>query len=281
MLATHIRDTLTISPFATSLTVSKMPGNFFSITLSDLFEAKAIYNFIQWKFPNKEIVVLTEAECKSCTDVSEQFIELWSKNKKNKPTQKYFISQQVTSLSLTDITKNNNDNQIFLVANNAHNSAVLMARITELSHNKSIFIGGDGWGSWEDTEVGKLGNTENYLAYNVVPWGLEACDNDIRLFQEQYRQLFNTKANNKLTFIAYQTAMSIVSSYEKYGKNLTGSTKTKLLSGYKKALSKNKYWYKPTDYLAYKIYNNNHSVYALVNPSTNRLLNYNCLKNEK
>lgn len=42
MLPLYIKDVLTVSPFATSPAVSKMPRNFFSVTLSDSFEARAM-----------------------------------------------------------------------------------------------------------------------------------------------------------------------------------------------------------------------------------------------
>jgi len=276
MLPLYVKDVLTVSPFATSLAVSKMPKNFFSVTLSDAFEAKAIYNFINWKFPEKDVIVLTEADCKSCKDVSEEFIKIWLKNKHVKPYQQYYLSQQASTLKMGDTIKNNNGRKIIIIPNNAHDSAVLMARISQLSSNETIFIGGDGWGSWKDTEVGKLGNLVNYSAYHIVPWGLEACTKDVKNFKESYEKKFNEKPKNKLSYIVYQTTMSIISSYVQYGSTLNGTTKDNLLQGYKLSLTKNKYWHNPVDYLVYKIHSNQHSNYALVNPITNHSYIYNC-----
>lgn len=104
MLSPYIKDMLTISPFATSLAVSKMPKNFFSVTLPDSFEARAMYNFVKWKFPKKDVIVLTEADCKSCNDVSEEFIKIWLQNKNEKPYQQYYISQQAATLKIDILT---------------------------------------------------------------------------------------------------------------------------------------------------------------------------------
>lgn len=276
MLAPYIRNILTISPFATSLAVNKMPNNFFSLTLSDTFEAKAIYNFITWKFPKKDVIVLTEADCKSCNDVSEEFIKIWLKNKHSKPYQQYYLSQQGATLKIADVIRNNNGRKIIIIPNNAHDSAVLIARISQFSSKETIFIGGDGWGSWKDTEVGKLGNLINYSAYHIVPWGFEACTEDVKKFKERYEKKFKKQPDNKLSYIAYQTAMSIILSYTQYGRSLKGNTKDNLLQGYKLALTKNKYWHNPIDYLVYNIHSNQNVIYALVNPITNHNYIYNC-----
>lgn len=276
MLSPYIKDVLTVSPFATSLAINKMPKNFFSITLSDAFEARAIYNFINWKFPEKDVIVLTEADCKSCNDVSEEFIKIWLKNKHPKPYQQYYISQQASTLKVGDAIKNNNGRKIIIIPNNAHDSAVLIARISQFSTKETIFIGGDGWGSWKDTEVGKLGNLVNYSAYHIVPWGLEVCTKNAKKFKESYEQKFKEKPKNKLSYIVYQTAMSIISSYVQYGRTLKGITKDNLLQGYKLALTKNKYWHNPVNYLVYKIHSNQNATYALVNPITNHSYIYNC-----
>ena len=276
MLPLYIKDVLTVSPFATSTAVSKMPRNFFSVTLSDSFEARAMYNFVKWKFPKKDVIVLTEADCKNCSDVSEEFIKIWFENKNVKPYQQHYISQQTATLKLGGAIKNNNGKKIIIIPNNAHDSAVLMARISQLSSQETIFVGGDGWGSWEDTEVGKLGNLVNYTSYHIVPWGLEACNKDVTKFKQDFEKQFKYKPKNKLSYIIYQTAMSIVSSYVQYGSSLKGSTKDNLLQGYKLAKIKNKYWHNSLDYLVYKIYSNQNNAYAFVNPITNHNYIYNC-----
>lgn len=275
MLSPYIKNVLTVSSFATSLAVSKMPNNFFSMTLSDAYEAKAMYDFISWKFPEKDVMVLTETDCKSCNDVSDEFIKIWLKSKKTKPYQQRYISQQAATMELGDAIKNNDGRKIIILPNNAHDSAVLMARISQLSSKETIFIGGDGWGSWKDTEVGKLGSLENYSAYHIVPWGLEVCTKEVRKFKERYEQKFKEEPKNKLSYIVYQTAMSIISSYDQYGRALKGGMQDNVFQGYKLALAKNKYWYKPVDYLVYKIHSNQNFTYAFVNVITNNSYN-NC-----
>lgn len=276
MLSPYIKGILTVSPFATSLAVSEMPKNFFSLTLPDSYEARAIYDFINWKFPKKDVIVLTEADCKSCSDVSEQFVKIWIKNKNSRPYQQYYLSQQAAGLKIPDVIKHNNGKKIIIMPNNAHDSAILMARISQFSNQETIFIGGDGWGSWEDTEVGKLGNLANYSAYHIVPWGLESCADDIKKFKVVYEREFKKQPQNKLSYIVYKTVMSIVSSYVQYGIKLEGITRINLLRGYQLAITKNKYWHKPLNYLVYKIHSNQNLPYGLVNPITSHNHIYNC-----
>ncbi|MBA2651857.1 MAG: hypothetical protein H0U73_06295 [Tatlockia sp.] len=202
----------------------------------------------------KDVIILTEADCKSCNDVSEEFIKIWLKNKNEKPYQQHYISQQAATLKIDNAIKNNNGKKIIIIPNNAHDSAVLMARISQFSNQETIFIGGDGWGSWEDTEVGKLGNLVNYSAYHIVPWGLEACNKDVKEFKQSYEQQFKDQPKNKLSYIIYQTVMSIISSYAQYGISLKGTTRENLLQGYRLAITQNKYWHHSLDYLVYKIH---------------------------
>ncbi len=70
MLSPYFKGLLVLSPFATSISVTSMPNNFFSITLDDSVESKAIFNFIQRKYPGNNLIILSESDCKSCNDVS-------------------------------------------------------------------------------------------------------------------------------------------------------------------------------------------------------------------
>jgi len=283
MLSPYIQDTLTISPFATSSAVKDMPSNFASNTLADKFEAKAIFNFINWKFKNRNIVIITEADCKSCNDVSHELTRIWLQKTNLRPYIKYFTSQQASVTPLCDLLKFSNENSIFVLVNNAHISAVLMARIAQMyseSAYKTVFVGGDGWGSWQDTEVGKLGDVKKYKAYHVVPWGLEICSDDITNFKRRFKALHGEEVSNKLSYVVYQTAMSVISSYRLYGKGARDSVRNDILYGYKMAILKNGYWYKPTDYLVYEIYNKGNYPSSLVNVTANKVSGFMCGKYE-
>ena len=75
LLAHYIKNTLTLSPFATSTDIKNMPDNFYTIPLLSDYEAVAIYDFIHFNFKNKSAFILTESDCKSCMDVSKKNIK--------------------------------------------------------------------------------------------------------------------------------------------------------------------------------------------------------------
>lgn len=271
LLGSYLRDILTISPFATSDAIDQMPYNFFSMTLQDRFEARAIFHFVKWRYPKKRVIVITEVDCKSCVGVSDAFINIWNEFEGEMPTQQVFLSQQTSSLSLVDKVINNNGDKIIILPDNAHDSAVLMARISQLSSKKTIFVGGDGWGSWGDTEVGRLGELSTYEAYHVVPWGLELNNKDIQTFKRLYLSKYRVLPYNKLSYVLYQTAMSVFLSYKKYGNKFFGNKARKILQGYVYGGKKNGYIRCPSDYLVYQIYNGMNSYKFLVNSRTGKI----------
>lgn len=262
MLSGYFKNTLTISPFATSLGLEKMPDNYFSITMNDKVEADAISSFIQWKFPEKIPVILAEVDCKSCFDVTNALIENFSMKGNKNVYVENFVSGQGYSINLNDI---DNKKSIIILPDNAHDTAVIMARLSNMQGGDVIFIGGDGWGSWEDTEVGKLGNLKGYTAYHVTPWGLEQSSKNIKHFKKRYFDLFKMEPKNKLSLIVNQAILSVIDSYLIYGGRYVGTTKEKILYSYHYALNKNKFWYKSTNYMVYRINSGKNTPYAKIN----------------
>lgn len=158
-------------------------------------------------------------------------------------------------------------NQIIILPNLAHNTAYFMAKISGFfSKGKTIFVGGDGWGDWKDTEVGKLGVDHLYEAYHIVPWSLDVALPGVNEFYQRYQNYYGETPKNKLSFVIYRTIQSATTAYKQNQGQFKGDYRYKLMESYKKSLTQDPYWFKPTEYVVYKIKNKKNCVYALINP---------------
>lgn len=269
LLSSRIDDVLTLSPFATSTKILSMPSNFYSLTLPDSYTATAMFEFISKYFPNKNIFVITEANCKSCTDVSDQIISIWKKEKNSTPNQTFYVQDNIPDPEV--LLKNFTRGDIIILPNMAHSSAVLMATLTNYLNTETIFVGGDAWGAWNDTEVGKLKSKKPYTAFHIVPWSLESCDLDLLAFKKLYIDYYHEDPLDKLSFISFSTINSIVSAYKIYGNQFSGSMREKLLASYQLALEEQPLFHKPVNYLIYKMENYTNQLIASINISDGKV----------
>ena len=267
LLAHYIKNTLTLSPFATSTDIKNMPDNFYTIPLLSDYEAVAIYDFIHFNFKNKSAFILTESDCKSCMDVSKKILSTWKRNSTKTIGQNFYASSNSSNIDLNEKLNSIDGNQIIILPNLAHNTAYFMEKISGFfSKGKTTFVGGDGWGDWKDTEVGKLGADNLYEAYHIVPWSLDVALPGVSEFYQKYKTYYNETPKNKLSFVIYRTILSATTAYRQNQDQFKGDYRYKLMESYKKSLAQDPCWFKPTQYVVYKIKNKKNCVYALINP---------------
>lgn len=262
LLKKYIHKTLALSPFATSVEIRKMGANFHSMTRLDDISAEVYSNFMDKLYPNNNIYIIIEADCKSCNDVGKNL----EKIKSSKSKVKYYLKANAANEDIRKLLDGYTNGDIIVLPNTAHSSAVLMVRITNYLKKNTVFLGGDGWGSWGDTEVGKLKATYPYEAYHISPWALEIKSYDTDTFKKKYQDFFHKPAENKLSFIIYQTVISFVDAYEsKHQKCHDNNIKEILLCSYGEALNENKNWYKANQYAVFKIVNNKNLIFSVIN----------------
>lgn len=201
LLEKYLTNILVISPFASSNDVDKMPDNFLSMTYNDSSSVEIYNSFINTNFPDSFVYILMDVSCKSCSDISD------SLTKKLPDRTKIFklISDKLSKEVIEEIYNSREKEAIFVLPNNAHISAVLMSSITNIRKRKSFFIGGDGWGQWEDTEAGKLGADYEYIAYHISPWDISKKHSLNTDFINIYSQHHQDLPKHKLSFISFYT----------------------------------------------------------------------------
>jgi hypothetical protein len=262
ILQKFIENTLTLSPFATSIDIEKMPSNFHSMTRLDNTSAK-IYSIFSDKFyPKSNLYIIIEADCKSCNDVGRILANI----KPGRSKVKYYLKENATNENITNLLDGYKEGDIIVLPNTAHSSAVLMVRITNYLKKDMIFLGGDGWGSWGDTEVGKIKANYPYEAYHITPWALEIKTSNMDNFKKKYQDVFHKPIENKLSFIVYQTVTAFIDAYVKYHNECRiNNLRETLLCSYDKALDKNKNWYKSNQYVVFKIKENKNLIFSVIN----------------
>ncbi|HXT83501.1 MAG TPA: hypothetical protein VN704_04095, partial [Verrucomicrobiae bacterium] len=245
LLKNYFRDVLILSPYATSIDVEKMPNNFYSLTPSDVSSSRAILNIIENFFPKNDIFSITELDCKSCVDVSKIVLKMYEKNHPNvKIISTNFIGDEAEIININKLMHGYKKGEIILLPNKSVSSGILMMRITDyLKQDNTIFIGGDGWGSWKSGAPGRFKTSNNYVGFRVTPWSLDIKNKNFTQFKDFYVNRYHTLPPDHITYIIFTTILSVVAALKEYGFSSSKNMKIQILQNYKKALIKNSNWF--------------------------------------
>lgn len=270
LLSSVLKNTLVVSPFATSSAVASMPDNFYSMTLPVKYSAQIMFDLVRKQYRERSALVIADIECKSCDDVSHQFVKIWRQGSHQPISLRHILSDDASTTPILSLLKGYEKNSVILLPNNAHETSVLMLRISHVIPD-AIFIGGDGWGSWKDTEVGHYSTDKDYVAYHVEPWNIEICTDRIKNFSESYFNFYRQLPSDKLAYLSYEALMSITTAVKQnLGKDDNVSPQS-ILSAYKEALKKNPNWFRSKSYVVERIYKGKNLVFAIGDPFTNKL----------
>ena len=271
LLKYFIKDVLTISSFATANGVAQMPKNFYSMELPVKYSAKAMYDFITADYPKSAAFVITDVECKSCDDESTNFVNLWKANNPLPIVQHYFLTNDASTLNLEELLRDYKKGDVILLPNNAHETAIMMALIEQIIPDDAVFVGGDGWGAWNDTEVGKFGADKNYTAYHLTPWNIDVCTPRVKRFYTQYNEYYKKQPESKLSYLSYETLMAVVIAIEKYHDKRNQFTPPSVLLAFQDALKENPNWFRPMNYAVMRIHKGSVGVFAIVDNISNKI----------
>lgn len=256
LLAPYFSNILVISPLASSQQIMNMPINFHSMVYLDDFSASIMAQFIAEKFKKKNILAVFEMDCNSCININRNMIKKYQKIYPSAHiTEKKIISDSVETLNIHNLINDYQDGDIIFLPGTSYASGVLIARMVNAIKRPVIFVGGDGWGSWSVSYVGKLHTDFSYKAYRVVPNFLETNSNKYHTFESLYQRALNGKtSNDAITYIIYSTIMSVIYSLPDIENYVI--TPQFILEQYRKKLEQSPFYFKPTSYEVYIIGNN-------------------------
>lgn len=142
-----------------------------------------------------------------------------------------------------------------------------MLRLSNLLKKKLVFIGGDGWGTWGDSEVGRALSKYPMKAYHITPWSLDLDTERTNYFKKQYYKFYHKKPINKLSFIIYETTNSIVESVIELPTNCKQirDISKRIMCSYKTKVAQKPNWYKPDGYAVFKMENKSNHLFSVIN----------------
>jgi hypothetical protein len=246
-------DQLILSVSATDQKLSSMPKEFYSLGIPDTYAVSTIISFINKHYPHANLFITVAAESKESVD----FSDLLAKNYKNKnPSRRVierrFLTDDMQKMNFANFMSGYQKGDIIVVMSIGYNSALdLMNKIANyLAPYKPTFVTStDSWGN--DVTPVKL--TNNYDAYRIdtLAGGVKTKDFDV--FASYYQKIYHKEPVDKISFVTYQSVMSFVEALIKYPPPPNLSTKDAVLWSYQQALKRNPNWFRPPQYVVYKL----------------------------
>ncbi|MDR3490979.1 MAG: hypothetical protein P4M12_02910 [Gammaproteobacteria bacterium] len=247
------KNILVISPYASSSAVEYMPKNYYSLSLPDKYMAQAISIFLKKNHPTNGLISIVEADCKNCVDISHELSSIYHNNyPKNNFNENFFLQKSVKELDIEKTLNGYKKDDVIFLPNTSYASTILMVRITNYLARPMFFLGADDWGSWRNSEVGKLKANYPYYGIRVTSWSL---DSDYKLkeeFLKNFKKLHHGMPEDAVSMLAYATIGSIVSALNKYPEPMVSDIKTEILNSYMHALKNDKNWFRQSEYKFYK-----------------------------
>lgn len=254
MLKDQFTDVLVLSPFATATEVVALPDNFYSMTLPNEYFTQAVINIVRDRFPASAVAPIGEVDCKNCTDFISAFAAAAPGSKLVVRPTTTFLNKNAETVPPTELLTNYKKGDVILLPNTSYTSGTLVGRLSDhLMDNAIAFIGGDGWGDWSSSYVGKVKSAFSYSAYRATPWSLDSTDSPTKTFHDTFKKHRKTDATGAASLLSYATLMSAVEALHNSESKKEASVRTRILNAFKAARNKDKNYGRPTKYAVYKV----------------------------
>jgi hypothetical protein len=255
MLKGQFSDVLVLSPFATATEVAALPDNFYSMTLPNEYFTQAIVNIVRDRFPSSGVTPIGEVDCKNCTDFLSAFTSAAAASKLEVRPATTFLNKNAETVPQTELLANYRKGDVILLPNTSYTSGTLVGRLSDhLKDNSLAFIGGDGWGDWSSSYVGKVKSAFSYSAYRATPWSLDSKEARAEQFRKDFKKYRKAEPTGVASLLSYSTLGAALQALTD-NKLVTKSSpiRTRILDSFKAALNKDNNYGRPTKYAVYKV----------------------------
>lgn len=252
LLRKDFTDTLVVSPYVSDLAIKKMPSNFYSLSPTDDVVANTLARFIVKKFPDKDINLMLQVDCKACEDIALLLKNNRQFSKKTHFFEKEFIGNDINNIDIEQLIEGYKKGNIFYIqATNYYFDLSLAANIVRmLNEPKLVFF------TAIDFNGGNIRQkkNDNMLKYDMYRFGLLLLDDPstkgLKQFQELYVKYYGKPANNSVSYMTYISIVSVVDAFKAFPVQ-TNTMREKILASYRKALKNDPHWYQPRNYGIY------------------------------
>lgn len=255
MLKDQFSDVLVLSPFATASEVAAMPDNFYSMTLPNEYFTQAVVNIVRDRFPKQAVAPIGEVDCKNCTDFVQAFVNAATASNMTVRPSTTFLNKNAETAPPQELLAHYQKGDVILLPNTSYTSGTLAGRISDhLKDNSIAFIGGDGWGDWSSSYVGKVKSAFTYSAYRATPWSLDSTDARTKIFRETFKKHRKAEPTGAVSLLSYSTLTATFKALADNKPNAKSSPiRAQILEAFKAARSKDKNYARPTKYAVYKV----------------------------
>jgi hypothetical protein len=255
MLKDQFSNVLVLSPFATATEVSSMPDHFYSMTLPNEYFTQAVVNIVRERFPKAAMAPIGEVDCKNCTDFIAAFAGAATGVNLTVRPSTTFLNKNAESAAPQELLAHYQKGDVILLPNTSYTSGTLVGRISDhLKDNSITFIGGDGWGDWSSSYVGKVKSAFAYSAYRATPWSLDATDAQTKSFKEQFKKYRKVEPTGAVSLLSYSTLSTPIKAFaSNKPASKTTPIREQILQAFKEARRDNPNYGRPTKYAIYKV----------------------------
>lgn len=255
MLKDQFSEVLVLSPFATANEVSSMPDNFYSMTLPNEYFTQAVVNIVRERFPKAAVAPIGEVDCKNCIDFIAAFAGAAAGVNLTVRPSTTFLNKNAELAAPKELLAHYEKGDVILLPNTSYTSGTLVGRISDyLKDNSITFIGGDGWGDWSSSYVGKVKSAFIYSAYRATPWSLDSTDERAISFKEQFKKHRKMEPTGAVSLLSYSTLSAPIRALAgQKAASKIGPTRKLLLEAFKDARRIDQNYGRPTKYAVYKV----------------------------
>lgn len=250
---------LVLSPLASALSVKDLPNNFYSLAMSDSFEAKAILAFLNAKYTKQGLFIITEADCKSCSDISDSLINQYSiQNNKSLIVKNTYISDEASTIEIRKLMNGYQPGDVIVIPSSSYSAGILIPRIINyLKQPNLIFIGGDSWGTWVVDHVSKVQADFPFRAYRVINSTDDKNNNYAQFYKYYVKKYGDNNYPDDITFLSYNTVTSVLNLIGEYPIN---SDRKEILDLYENQVKHDDFYFKNKNYVVYKVEKNGEKI---------------------
>lgn len=254
LLKDQFKDVLVLSPFATAEDIASMPENFYSLTFSNKYFTQAVVNLVAEKFKGKGVAPIGEVDCKNCMNFIEEFSSVAKSLKLEVRETVPFVSNAVETTPPEKLLVNYRPGDVILLPNTSYTSGTLVVKLADYLKDKSlVFIGGDGWGDWTTSYVGKLSSKNRYSAYRVTPWSLDAKDERITSFLKNFKRHRHTEPTGAGSLLSYATLTAAIATIAPDQLQKDQSPRQLIWESFRKRRRLDPNYARPKKYVVYKV----------------------------
>lgn len=255
LLKNYLPDVMVLSSYASGETLKSLPKNFYSVFLPDNQIMAYLANYIHKRYPEKNIHIITQTDCKQCVDVSKLFTTAHKKISSKSITETKIIMDNINTIDSKKLMvgHENDITLIFNVTLYAYNALVKHIAAAFPDKNFVFFSDLNNWGNNTDSNEYKKYNL-NYESYRIGPLVLNESLLDFNRFLKAYYEIYQTKPKYDISYMNYITVMSAIEAYKKYyAADKNENMREKVLTSYIKATNQNSNWFKVNHYGIYRL----------------------------